>query len=120
MDTENQGNSGASSGEATPTPVTTPEPVAAAKPPEPTPVAPTAKVEVKDGKVTVDGKLWGFPSYCLSSGGSVWFDDEWSEHVEDGEWSITEWPEGFPEELKSEVESAVQAEIPNGCCGGCV
>jgi hypothetical protein len=63
---------------------------------------------------------WVFPKYALRSGGNVWFDDDWSEHVEDGEWSISEWPQGFPEEWKKQVVDLVNSEIPHGCCGGCV
>lgn len=70
--------------------------------------------------VVVDGKRWRFPDYCLSSGGSVWFDDDWNEHVEEGPWSISEYPEGFPKELKDAVEEAVNEQVPHGCCGGCV
>jgi hypothetical protein len=68
----------------------------------------------------IDGNEWVFPPYCLSSGGSVSFDDEWNDEVTDGEWTITEYPKDFPEELKSLVENAVNDEIPHGCCGGCV
>lgn len=70
--------------------------------------------------VTIDDVRWNFPSYCLSSGGNVWFDDEWSEHVEEGEWTISEYPLNFPEELKAAVLDAVNERIPYGCCGGCV
>jgi len=70
--------------------------------------------------VTIDGVRWGFPSYCLSSGGNVWFDDDWSENVEEGPWTITEYPRGFPEELKADVTREVNEQIPHGCCGGCV
>ena len=70
--------------------------------------------------VTIDGKRWVFPSHCLSSGGSVWFDAGWSEHIESGPWSISEWPEDFPEDLKEETEREVNYQIPWGCCGGCV
>jgi len=69
---------------------------------------------------TIDGKRWEFPSYCLESGGSVWFDDDWNEHVEVGEWTVSDWPTGFPDELKTRVEEAVNENIPHGCCGGCV
>ena len=69
---------------------------------------------------TIDGERWEFPSYCLSSGGSVWFDDDWNEHVEVGEWTVSDWPTGFPDELKTRVEEAVNENIPHGCCGGCV
>ena len=70
--------------------------------------------------VTIEGFTWVFPDHCLSSGGNVWFDDDWCEHVESGEWRIREWPEGFPEDLKKLVESTVNDEISPGCCGGCV
>lgn len=70
--------------------------------------------------VIIDDTEWEFPDYCLCSGGSVWFDDEWNENVESGEWEITKWPENFPEEYKPWVLSAVNEDIPHGCCGGCV
>ncbi len=53
MNTENQGNTGDSGDKPAQTPATTPPP-AETKPPEP--VATTAKVEIKDGRVEVDGK----------------------------------------------------------------
>jgi len=70
--------------------------------------------------VVINGTRWDFPPYCLDSGGSVWFDDEWCEHVESGPWSISGWPEGFPEELRAITVDAVNEKIPWGCCGGCV
>lgn len=71
-------------------------------------------------KVSVDGKEWVFPSYCMSSGGSVWFDKDWSEHVEDGPWSIHDWPDGYPEEAKEKTIDMINEEVSWGCCGGCV
>jgi hypothetical protein len=58
--------------------------------------------------------------HFLGSGGSVWFDDEWNEHVEQGEWNIMfhDYPE--LEEYREEIEAIVRENIPNGCCGGCV
>ena len=70
--------------------------------------------------VIIDGKEWVFPSYCLSSGGGVSFDDEWNDEVTEVEWTITKYPKDFPEELKQAVENAVNDEIPHGCRGGCV
>lgn len=70
--------------------------------------------------VAVNGKVWSFPSHCLSSGGSVTFDENWSENVDSGEWSVSEWPEGFPEEDKQSTLDMINSEIPWGCCGGCV
>ena len=70
--------------------------------------------------VTIDEKRWTFSDYCLSSGGCVSFDDDWNEDVSEGDWSISEWPENFSEELKDPVLDAVNSVIPLGCCGGCV
>ena len=60
---------------------------------------------------TIDRKRWEFPPRCLSSGGSVWFDDGWREHVESGPWSINKWPEGFPEDQKKAVQDALNVEM---------
>jgi hypothetical protein len=70
--------------------------------------------------VTVNGTEWRFPDHCLSSGGKVWFDKNWAEHVEQGPWSIWEWPSDFPEKYKDAVIEAINLKIPFGCCGGCV
>lgn len=55
---------------------------------------------------------------ALSSGGAVWFDDDWLEHVESGAWSVSI-PEKYLE-FKNEIEECINANIPWGCCGGCV
>jgi len=70
--------------------------------------------------VIINEKEWIFPSYCMSSGGSVSFDSDWCGNVTSGEWDISEWPEGFPEELKQDVLDTVNSEISYGCCGGCI
>ena len=70
--------------------------------------------------VIIDSKNWDFPDYCLCSGGSVWFTDDWDERVEEGNWSVSKWPDNFPEKLKKIVESAINKDIEHGCCGGCV
>ena len=56
-----------------------------------------------------------------SSGGSVWFDDEWGEYVEGGEWSIDvdDLPEQFRKYAK-EIDSVFIENVEWGCCGGCV
>ena len=59
--------------------------------------------------------------HCLCSGGSVWFDDEWREHVESGAWTVL--IEQLPEPLKPffmEIEQLVNENVEWGCCGGCV
>ena len=69
--------------------------------------------------ITVKGKRWEFPYHALSSGGSAYFDDDYDEVLLEGAWTITKYPEGFPKELESIVESKVNEVIPHGCCGGC-
>ena len=68
----------------------------------------------------IDGNEWVFPDYCLSSGGGVSFNDDWEENVTLGEWSISDWPKDFPEDLKGAAEDAVNSNVDYGCCGGCV
>ena len=70
--------------------------------------------------VTIDEKKWVFPRYCMISGGRVWFDNNWGEHVEQGPWNISKWPDNFPEEYKEIVINEVNKQIQEGCCGGCV
>ena len=56
----------------------------------------------------------------LRSGGSVLFDKSGEEHVYHGEWSIDNYPEDFPENLKEEAVRIVNENVPYGCCGGCI
>ena len=71
-------------------------------------------------KMKLDGRIIYFPEFCLSSGGSVSFDNDWNEEVTQGEWSIDEFPKGFPKELEDEATNLVNENINQGCCGGCV
>ena len=70
--------------------------------------------------VIIDETEWAFPDYCLSSGGGVYFDENWGEEIRSGPWSVSSWPDDFPEELKEAVLEAINSEISHGCCGGCV
>jgi hypothetical protein len=66
--------------------------------------------------------------YSFHSTGSVWFDNEWSEHVECGElcWNdeskekFDKWLE--TQEHKSEIKESVEDALSgaNVCCGGCI
>jgi len=69
---------------------------------------------------TIDGRRWIFPNYCMSPGGSVSFDSDWNEEVTQGPWSISDWPIGFPGNLKAELIDAVNDKVTWGNCGGCV
>ena len=68
----------------------------------------------------LDGKEVVFSSHCLHSGGTVTFDDNWSEEVTQGEWTIFEFPKGFPKELEEVANDLVNENVEQGCCGGCV
>ena len=70
--------------------------------------------------LAIDGIKVAFPDYCLSSGGSVSFDENWREEVSSGPWDISEFPDGFPDELKREACNLVNENVRYGCCGGCV
>lgn len=70
--------------------------------------------------VWIDDTKWDFGCYCLSSHGTIERDDDWNMWATEGDWEISEWPEGFPEELKELVAEEVNREIPHGCCGGCI
>lgn len=72
-------------------------------------------------KVYIDEKLWDFGKYCLSSGGAVTGGPpDWDFEVTHDAWTIETWPAGFPEDMKAAVLDEVNAEIPWGCCGGCI
>jgi hypothetical protein len=61
-----------------------------------------------------------FPKFWCS-GGSVWFDDEWREHVESGEWRID--VDDLPEQFRkyaAEIDEVFNENVEYGCCGGCV
>ena len=69
--------------------------------------------------VEIEGQLVKIRGFC--SGGSVWFDDNWYEHVEEGPWSIDD--DDIPTqylEYKNEIIACMNANVPWGCCGGCV
>ena len=65
----------------------------------------------------INGKLERF-NHALCSGGMVWFDDEWNEHIEQGEWYVS-LPKEF-EHLENIVTELVNENVECGCCGGCV
>lgn len=56
--------------------------------------------------------------FSLCSGGAVWFDSDWTEHVESGPWRV-EVPEDL-KHLQHEIEDVVNMNVRQGCCGGCI
>lgn len=86
------------------------------------------KIEVSyDGKwpcacmgtliIKVDGSEVYNKKYCCISTGSVWFDENWSEHVEPGE---LEWKDAkdFDRDIRDAVYDILSRMTV--CCGGCV
>lgn len=65
----------------------------------------------------IDGKKVNL-GCCLCSGGCVWFDEDWNEHVEEEEWSV-DVPKEF-EQYVEEITNIVNENVPWGCCGGCI
>ncbi len=85
-----------------------------------------------DLTLEVDGvkKVFGYNndlSRFWYSGGSTWFDEEWSGYVSDGDWVFDEYDE-LPDKMKEEfteseyeiIKELFQDNVPNGCCGGCL
>lgn len=91
--------------------------------------------------VKIDGKMISFGSYCLgkkgktkdrgvpnypsfwTSGGSVTFDEDWSEDVEEGPWKVSIWEDGWNDDMKKLLPELIRIfneHVPWGCCGGCV
>jgi len=67
--------------------------------------------------IKVDGKKVYDEKFCCTSTGSVWFDDEWFEHVEEGE-LIWDDAHLFDEEIQDAV--AEELSKVGVCCGGCI
>lgn len=68
----------------------------------------------------VNEEKFVFKKYSLVSGGYVSFDENWIECIEEGPWSIDEWPKAFPAEAKGKALKVVNENVPWGCCGGCI
>lgn len=64
--------------------------------------------------IIINNKEWIFPDHCLESNG------DWDDEITNEKWSICIWPKDFPANLKSLVEKAVNNELPQSCCGGCI
>lgn len=69
--------------------------------------------------IKVDGKEVYHDCACCHSTGEVWFDDEWGDHVEDGE---LEWNADEASKFSKEIQDAVRDKLSEFqvCCGGCV
>lgn len=55
------------------------------------------------------------------SGGNVWFDDNWGEHIRHGKWKIN--VNNLPEQFRKyaqEIDRVFNGNVELGCCGGCI
>jgi hypothetical protein len=66
----------------------------------------------------INNKVVQFPDYCMRSGGGVWFDSGWDEHVDSGLWTV-EVPDKY-KQYEDEINAVVNRNVEQGCCGGCV
>lgn len=65
----------------------------------------------------IDGKEVNLGK-CLVSGGNVGFDEEWHECITEGPWRV-DVPEQYAQ-YAEEITAVVNANVPWGCCGGCI
>lgn len=93
--------------------------------------------------VKIDGKMTSFGSYCLgergktkdkgvpnypafwTTGGSVTFDDDWNDEIEEAPWELdVQYVIGKYSDdivrLLPELIRIFNENVPWGCCGGCV
>lgn len=68
--------------------------------------------------IKVNGEEVSLENY-LYSGGRCWFDKEWNDHVEEGDWRITKLPDDL-EPYRDEILEVVNENVVHGCCGGCL
>jgi hypothetical protein len=73
-------------------------------------------------EVWVGETYYDFGKYVLCSGGRVVGDEDWNMWTEEGPWIIYEedLPKDFPVDRYDDLMNVINAEIPWGCCGGCI
>lgn len=78
-----------------------------------------------------DKEVYATKNYSFCSTGSIWFDDEWGEHIEYGElkWSNTDEKKKLEEFIQANyldkynlIMESIDDELSNytPCCGGCI
>ena len=73
-------------------------------------------------EVWIGETYYDFGKYVLCSGGCVLGDENWNMWTEEGPCSILEEyiPKDFPVDRIDDLMNVINAEIPWGCCGGCI
>jgi hypothetical protein len=67
--------------------------------------------------LSFDGQERSF-EYCLSSGGSVSFDNDWNATVTSGSWTFHD--DSLSDKENIYITHLVNENIYHGCCGGCI
>jgi hypothetical protein len=79
-------------------------------------------LEIK-GKRYSFGYSADYPSFWVS-GGCCGFSKDYEEsYVENGPWELDSFPDKYPEEITNllpEIMQVFNANVPHGCCGGCL
>ena len=78
-----------------------------------------ARIDIEDDGTIVRQY---YPPFWMS-GGSVWFDGDWMDHTEYGDWVYDEALEDYPEFDEEDIEELMRVfneNVPQGCCGGCI
>ena len=71
--------------------------------------------------ISINGNWVTLPEHSLRTGGGIWFDDDWGEHIDYGPWTIDS--DDIPKNLihlKSKIEQVINENVSPGCCGGCI
>ena len=67
--------------------------------------------------VIINDYTWDFGIGSITSGGIT----NWRKNnVTEGNWTVNNWPENFPEKYKNKTIKKINNDIPWGCCGGCI
>lgn len=73
--------------------------------------------------VEIDGKIVNCPNVSMVSGGSYGFDDDGWEYTRQGPWGaifgLPAWIEK-DDALVEAIRDVVNANVEQGCCGGCL
>lgn len=74
------------------------------------------------GFLISEDELSDYPRFW-SSGGSVSFDEDWTECVLPGPWELAASEKDYPPEIWGilpDIIDIMNEKVPWGCCGGCV
>lgn len=71
-------------------------------------------------EVWIGEDYYDFGEYSLISGGAIHRNINWEMWATEGPWEISNFPPNFPIDRQEDLLKVINAEIPLGCCGGCI